>query len=383
MRSRRADIVIIGAGFAGLATAYYLSRLTARKIVILEREPSVGGHASGRNAGMIRQTVSDASLMRAAISSSAVLRRISKESAAIQYQNNGSMLLDAQKGTPQLNLIERLARRHAMAVRRISYAKAVKRDGSLRNAEFREALFCPGDAFVDIRGLLKWFISRLRSQSVSIRTSETIQAIERTREGFNLQTSRGFWKCRTLVNAAGAWAGPVGRMAGAARIPFKAYRRHLFWTRPVHTRIPRNRPFVWDLSHSFYYRPCREGLLVSPCDKELFELSAENRSGDHAAESVDPSKRAETLSKINAYFPDFPKLRFKRASAGLRTMVPDGRFVIGEDRRLKGFFWVAGLGGHGVTTCFSVGKLASGIILGGRVDPSLKRAFAPGRFTKQ
>ena len=61
-------------------------------------------------------------------------------------------------------------------------------------------------------------------------------------------------------------------------------------------------------------------------------------------------------------------------------MTPDGRFVIGEDVKLKNFFWVAGLGGHGVTTCFSVGRLASDIIMGNTFDYELEKSLSPKRF---
>lgn len=74
--------------------------------------------------------------------------------------------------------------------------------------------------------------------------------------------------------------------------------------------------------------------------------------------------------------------RAARPKSGLRTMTPDGRFVIGEDKKQKGFFWVAGLGGHGVTTCFSVGDLAARMVLGKNVDKKLRKALSPGRFER-
>ena len=64
-------------------------------------------------------------------------------------------------------------------------------------------------------------------------------------------------------------------------------------------------------------------------------------------------------------------------------MTPDGRFVIGEDSKLKGFFWVAGLGGHGVTTSFSVGNLSSDLILGRKREKFLVDALSPKRFFKK
>ena len=51
-RAVRADVVIVGAGFTGLSTAYHLSsRYPDRKVVVLEAK-RVGNGASGRNGGM-------------------------------------------------------------------------------------------------------------------------------------------------------------------------------------------------------------------------------------------------------------------------------------------------------------------------------------------
>ena len=63
-------------------------------------------------------------------------------------------------------------------------------------------------------------------------------------------------------------------------------------------------------------------------------------------------------------------------------MTPDGRFVVGKDSESQGFYWVAGLGGHGVTTCFSVGRLAADVILGKKGDNRLAKALSPERFFK-
>ena len=56
------EFVIIGAGFAGAATAYHLSRRGISDILLLEQESIPGFHSSGRNAAMMRQCVPDPDL---------------------------------------------------------------------------------------------------------------------------------------------------------------------------------------------------------------------------------------------------------------------------------------------------------------------------------
>src|SRR5919109_814319 len=73
--------------------------------------------------------------------------------------------------------------------------------------------------------------------------------------------------------------------------------------------------------------------------------------------------------RSNAIFPGFRM--FPSAN--------DGRVVIGWDPVIEGLFWVAGLGGHGVTTSSAVGALAADVLLGGQGQESA--AFSPKRFS--
>ena len=183
---------------------------------------------------------------------------------------------------------------------------------------------------------------------------------------------------RRVVNAAGAWAELVGRQAGASRVPLLAYRRHLYESRAF-GRAAARWPFVWDLTRRLYFRPSARGLLLSPCDRDLFRPGS---AGASRAESPDPRLRRVMAKKLRSFSNALASITIDSEKAGLRTMTPDGRFAVGEDPRARGFFWVAGLGGHGVTTCFSVGKLAADLIAGRRVDAALARALSPARFTK-
>ncbi|MEE9143684.1 MAG: FAD-dependent oxidoreductase, partial [Candidatus Binatia bacterium] len=69
----------------------------------------------------------------------------------------------------------------------------------------------------------------------------------------------------------------------------------------------------------------------------------------------------------------------KKSWAGIRTLSSDGRFLIGWDPQVRGFFWVAGLGGHGVTTSSSVGSLAASLILDAN-EKGRGEEFSPERF---
>ena len=202
--------------------------------------------------------------------------------------------------------------------------------------------------------------------------------MEKNYKGLRSGGGSRVFNVKMVVNAAGAWAPVASAKAGALSIPLRAYRRHLFISEPFHA-LDKGWPFVWDLSNNFYFRPHGQSLLLSACDKrEVRDLKNTVKK-----ELIDRAIEAGLKRKLDRFSNKFKSIKIQSTKSGLRTMAPDGRFVIGEDPKLKGFYWVAGLGGHGVTTCFAIGNLASDLILGRKREKLLVDALSPVRFMKK
>jgi glycine/D-amino acid oxidase-like deaminating enzyme len=201
-----------------------------------------------------------------------------------------------------------------------------------------------------------------------LRYGAGVRAMERRGETFTIVTEKDQVQARVVVNASGAWANTLAELAGAARLPLRPCRRHLFVSGPL-SWVDKNWPFVWDVSHDIYFRPEGEGLLLCACDQE------ELPPGDPPVNGDVQELLAE---KIQNYIPALSDVSISRGWAGFRTLTPDGRFVIGWDADVDGFFWVAGLGGHGMTTSAAVGRLASDLLLSR--PAALGEAFSPARF---
>lgn len=376
------DVLVVGAGVAGLSTAYHLAQGPGRlRVCVVERDDKLGGHSSGRNAGMIRQALSDPALVRLAREGRQALERAStlKSWSKLGLRTAGSLLLDDRPSSPELSRTAKALAAAGVSADRWSRAQVRRLLPSFGDAVVSDALFCGDDALLDIQALMDGFRRELKRLGVPILCSIAITSIQKKGVVFEVSSPRAVFQTQVLVNAAGAWASEVARMAKAADVPLTAYRRHLFETSSL-PGVPRRSPFVWHLHRDFYFRPLANGFLVSPCDKT--PVSPHERAGKgFKGEAVDPAMARELLQKLSAVSPQFARVKLTRPRSGLRTMTPDGRFVIGNDPKQFGFFWVAGLGGHGVTTCFSVGRLAADLISGRKVDPQLKKAFDPGRFS--
>jgi glycine/D-amino acid oxidase-like deaminating enzyme len=322
-----ADVVVMGAGLAGAATAHALGR-EDRFVLMLERRLSPGAESSGRSASMVREDVGDDAL-RALATEGAAIHRTSRLAT---FRPTGSFLL----GRGDEDIAARIPR-----------ARGVGR-------------FFPGDGVVATEELLRSFLA-----GQALVTGVSVLRIERGREGVVIVTDAGVVEARIAVNAAGAWAGRIGDL------PLVSRKRHLFVSAP--SAIPSEWPFAWDDANGYYFRPEREGLLLCACDQR------ETEPGDNG---VDPTIEGLLRAKLQKFQPGLLPLEVRDSWAGQRTFAPDGRFVIGWDARIEGLFHVAAFGGHGVTVSPAVGRLAASMILAGpdREIPEIARPLSPARF---
>ncbi len=334
MEPEACSIVIVGAGLAGAATAYHLKLAGVQGVVLLEKEAVPGVHASGRNAAMLRERMDDGALQALATESCAVLRA----GRLAAFQPTGSLLI----GEPVGGAVP--------AAERVAVSARLPRARG-------EGRFHAEDGIVDVAALLQ---SYLHGQDV--RYGVTLASFEAGPTGVALQTSAGPLQARQLVNATGAWAGALGDL------PLTPYNRHLFVS-AVDTSIDRHWPFLWDLAGGYYLRPESGGWLLCACD----ERSA--APGDY---TQDPCVLEDLGRKLRRYQPDLGDLRIARQWVGQRTFAADRRPVIGEDPRQPGVFHVAGLGGHGVTLSWAVGRCAADALLGRAADAAV---YDPRRLT--
>ena len=373
------DAVIIGAGFAGLSTAYHLAKKGLQNILVIEHEKKLGGHASGRNAGMIRQAISDPVLAALAVEGQKRLSQCGKLGwKGADLCSHGSLLLAKGKEIDELKRTAQTLKKEKLSHRWFSRDMAAERVPLLKGGDFEIGLYCGSDGMVDIKALLDGFYKEVKRFGVPVLLGHSLEGIQAVEYGFRIRAGNKIIFANKIVNAAGAWAGAVARKAKASSVPLKAYRRHLFISKRL-KGSNKSWPFVWDLSHNFYFRPRGKALLLSPCDKgEVGSLEKAARK-----EAVDRKMEKLLHKKLEKFSSGLKSIHIQNAKSGLRTMTPDARFVVGEDPKLRGFFWVAGLGGHGVTTSFSVGDLASDLILGKKREKHLVDALSPRRFVKQ
>lgn len=365
-----ADIAIVGAGFAGISTAYHLTRQDRRlKVVVIEKENLAGVHSSGRNAGMVRQVTSEETISDLARQGARYIRDVASKAPSL-FRQSGSLLLGSGDKARQLEQDIANARAAELHIEAWDVATARNRFPVLEKAAFELACYCPSDGIVDLTALVRHYVAAAERGGAHVLLSAHVdEVLVRRNRVQGVRCGLVEVQAPLIVNAAGPWAGEIGKLAGATPVPFRPRRRHVFVTRPLDW-VPPEWPFIWDLSTEVYFRPEEGGLLLSPCD--------EDEPGNKDSDAVRPEAGEKLEEKLRRQFPRLAGLPRGRSWSGLRTLTADGRFVIGPDPALGGFFWVAGLGGHGVTASHSLGNLAARIILDPEQDAG--NPHSPSRF---
>ena len=365
----QADVVLIGAGFAGAATAAALARAGMTGGLLLERERQPGVHASGRNAAIARQLERHPALLSLAVDGVRRLGSHMVDGRPVLDRTGGIYLF---QGTPDdANGLLAGLHGHGVPSGLLLPADACVQFPFLRGFDFQYAIWCPADGIVDIHALLSGLLAEAGEGRIALVTDCAVESIvlENSRVA-GVRTTHGEVRTCLVVDASGAWAGHLGR-AGSP-LPLKPLRRHLFVGEAGEgAEAPRrSAPFVWDLDAGYYLRPEGLGLLLCACDE------TEHAPGVPA---VDPAAAELLADKLLRFSPGLGDVAVRRAWACLRTFAPDRLPVIGWDDEISGLFHVSGLGGFGATTCLAAGDLAATLIRGGTPEWIHTSEFSPKR----
>ena len=270
-----ADVVVVGGGFAGLATALGLMERGARDVLLLEAG-SIGAGASGRNGGFVFGGFS--------LDNAALVRQVGPESARALYR----LTLDA------LQLIRSRIERHGIdcdaqfagvlladwfgderPLRRLQQfmRRSFDVDWSWRTPEqlrselltqrYHAGLFEANGFHFHPLKYAQGLARVLQDGGVRLHEDSRVIALARDGEGWQLQCAGSSLRCRDLVLCCGGYIGKLYRPLSRAVLPIATY---VMATEPLGERLAsamRSRSAVYDTRFAFdYYRPLADNRLL-------------------------------------------------------------------------------------------------------------------------
>jgi D-arginine dehydrogenase len=357
------DVIIIGAGIAGASAAYALGG--RGRVVLLERESQPGYHTTGRSAALFTENYGNRTIRRLTIASGPFLRRPPAGFAEHSLLIPRGVVTIARED--QLAALDAQAREVAelgTPVERVDGARAIELLPLLRPGYVAAALYQPEALDIDVHGLHRGFLRAASAQGGRLICDAEVRMIIRREGLWRVGTPLGAFEAPVLVNAAGAWADEIARLAGVRLVGLQPKRRTAFIFDGPAGLGDHVLPMCLDATEEFYFKPEAGRFLGSLADE------TPSPPCDAQPEEIDLAIAVERIEAATV----FHIRRLTHRWAGLRSFVADHSLVIGEAADAKGFFWLAGQGGYGIQTSPAAGAALAGLIAKGELPPALREA---------
>jgi len=364
----KVDVAIIGGGMAGLSVGAWVAPYS--DVVVIEAEPTLGYHATGRSAAVYTECYGAETIRRLAQASHEYLTGTDDITSPLQVMFVAG---DEETGSIQ-NLLDTFLPL-VPSLKRLSPTEVADRCSAFDASSVAGGVLEPGALNIDVHALQSGYERTIRSSGQSIITSAPVTRIARGGNGrWRIDAGDLRIDARVVVNAAGAWADRVARLAGIGEIGLTPLLRSVFTFNVGEESA--SWPLVLDAGVRWYFKPEGPHVLGSGASELPSEPVDARPPEIDIALGIEKINSATTLSIRSV----------RNTWAGLRTFAPDRIPVVGFDNAAPGFFWLAGQGGYGIKTSPALGELAASLILKDEVPDSIsafgitRESLTPARF---
>ncbi|MDB4995422.1 MAG: Sarcosine oxidase beta subunit [Myxococcaceae bacterium] len=370
----RAEIVIIGAGIMGLATAYHLARLGVKDITVVDRSYLCGG-ASGRNGGGVRAQWSTEANIRLMQQSIQMCRDFASDMKINVWLRQGGYLFltrTADKARALEGSVN-LQNECGLSSRMLTPKEARKIVPELDTEGVVAASFNADDGVVFPWPFVWGFAQAAQKLGVEVCTftdvvgfdteGSKITGVRLEEIGPRKKKGARPWtiKTRKVLNAAGAWSPEIARLLGV-ELPNTPHRHEICSTEPLK---PWLKPLVADLTDGLYFSQSTRGEIVGGVGQSRVPDGL-NQESSHAFLGL----YARSLTRA---CPILGKVKVLRQWAGCYDITPDANPIVGPVDEVEHFYQASGFMGHGFMMAPIMGKLLAESIAQETTTPMFDR----------
>lgn len=373
-QNTRYDAVVIGAGMAGASLAYILA--DTMRVAVLEAEHVAGYHATGRSAAFWTESYGGPDIQPLTSASGPWLANPPAEFSATGFlHRRGALTIGKASDKGALDEEAEVFAARGVAMERL-HGEAPGHHVPGLHPSWSEAIFEPDCCDIDVAALHQAYLAGANKRGADIRLNTPLKAADFSHGSWRITTPDAVLDAPLLINAAGAWADGVARIANVPPMGITPMRRTMVQLR-MEQPVPDTLPLVIDHRGGFYFKPEHGALWLSPHDE------TPSAACDAAAEEWDVALAIERLQQAV----DWRIAAAEHRWAGLRSFAPDRMPVYGHDGTQPGFFWFAGQGGYGIQTAPAAARIGAALITGdtlGSEDACIDcPQYAATRFAEQ
>lgn len=364
----RSDVVVIGSGGLGAATAFHLAKSGRRSVAVVDKS-DIGSQTSPRAAGMlscVRKSDVMIALMKAARDH---FRRFADETGqALEWVHSGSLKIARRPQDAEI-IAGDLARgrRMGLDVHEISPADAHRLHPFLQPAGIAAAIHVGDDLYFNPAQVAVGFARGAEARGATLlpRTTVTRINIEGGRVT-GVETDRGPIRTDVVVDAAGAWTRQMAEACGI-RVPLVPTRHQLFVTVPLDGARP-DLPMIRMIDAAVYVRPCDGGLLWGVFEEgpRFLDMAALGPAFDVKDTPLDAAVLRRAAEDVKAQLPILGTAAVREHRGGIPTMTADGEHIVGPAPAAPGFFFASGCNVAGLSISPALGEALAAWIVDGR-----------------
>jgi D-arginine dehydrogenase len=350
---RSADFLVVGGGIAAASVSCWLA--PHARVIVLERESQPGYHSTGRSAALYMESYGTPQVRALTLASREFLTSPPDGFAEHPLLSPRGALMVASPGQ------EAALEDHWEVLRGITpHARCLDRTETcamipvLRPERVAGAVY-ESDAFdMDVHAIHQGYLRGLRQAGGRVICDAEVVSMQRSDGLWRVQAGAETYEAPVVINAAGAWADAVARMAGVPPVGLQPRRRSALVFAPPAGLQTAAWPMAIGVDETWYFKPDAGMLLASPANADPVEPQ------DIQPEEIDIALAIHRIEEMTTLTIRRPA----RTWAGLRSFVADGDLLGGFDPAVPGFFWVAAQGGYGIQTSAAMGEACAALARG-------------------
>lgn len=354
------DIIIIGAGVAGCASARELSRYQA-DICVLEKEEDVCCGTSKANSAIVHAgyDADPGSLMaRLNVAGSRMMPELAKQ-LDFPFSRRGSLVVCLnEEDLPGLHgLYEQGIKNGVEGLEIITDKVRIRKMEPNLSDETVAVLYAPTAGIVCPFHLNFALAENAFTNGVKFEFNTEVQNIRPAADGWELETSRGIFKSRCVVNAAGVYADRFHNMVSTEKIHITPRRgEYCLLDKSAGNHVSRT---VFALPGKY-----GKGVLVTPTVHGNLLVGPTATDIDDK-EGINTTRQGldELIAKADLNVKNLPMRQVITSFAGLRAHEENHEFIIAELKDAPGFVDCAGIESPGLSSCPAIGKMVAEILL--------------------
>lgn len=365
-----AEVVIVGAGVAGLALARELAARGVGDVAIVDRGYP-GGGATGRNVARIRAMQLTEALTHVALACQAKYDRMGEELGfnVLFYRLGYAWVLYEPGEVERMRAIVDMHHRIGVRSRFLSTDDTLRRLPVLGGGDPVAGAVLHDDAIVHHDAVVWAHLEHLARTPVRVLTGTTVRRVIRGRHGVEgVETDRGRIATRAVVNATDGWSTELNAMARVTA-PNRPIRREVLVTAPLRRTIE---------AAVTFYRPT-EGWFNQTLRGEVVMgvVDPAEPTGVNQGSSAAFLRRTAALMVRKA--PALADVTVIRQWAGMYDVSPDHQPLVGPTSQLDGWWQANGWSGRGMLLApYLMELLAERFTTG--IAPDHLAMFDPDRF---